>query len=261
MITSTHNPRVGWIKALLSQGKARREESAFVVEGVRLVEEALAAGIIPRFALYSDSLSDRGQQLVNRMQTLGVEALPAAPHVLKAASDTQTPQGLLAVLPLIPRPIPALLDFVLILDGVRDPGNLGTILRTAAAAGVQAVLLTPGSADPYAPKVVRAGMGAHFRLPVHALGWDELTRLTSSLQVFLADASASLHYTDANLAAPCAVLVGGEAEGAGKETRQLTPTTLSIPMPGGMESLNAAVAAGVLLFEAVRQRRESGSRS
>jgi TrmH family RNA methyltransferase len=176
--------------------------------------------------------------------------------VLRAASDTQAPQGLLVVLPTRSRPIPPRPDFLLIADAVRDPGNLGTMLRTAAAAGVEGFLLPPGAVDPFSPKVVRAGMGAHFRLPVHALEWEEIDQLLqrTALQVFLAAAGRGLAYTQADFRQPLALIVGGEAEGAGDQSRSLSGAQVHIPMPGGMESLNAAVAAAVLLFEVVRQR-------
>jgi TrmH family RNA methyltransferase len=179
-----------------------------------------------------------------------------APEVLAAASDTQAPQGLLAVLRMHSLPLPERLDLAFIPDGVRDPGNLGTMLRTAAAAGVGAVFLPAGTADPYAPKVVRAAMGAHFRLPVHIATWEEIAgRLsTTSLQVYLA-AAGRASYTAADFRLR-PLVIGGEAEGAGAEAARLANARVHIPMPGGMESLNAAVAAGILLFEAVRQRAQ-----
>ncbi len=182
-------------------------------------------------------------------------------QVLKAAGDTETPQGILAVLPIRSLPLPPAPDFTLILDEMRDPGNLGTILRTACAAGVQAVLLSPGSADLYAPKVVRSAMGAHFRLPVHALDWPAIhSYLTSegserSLLRYLADSQKGQPYYQADFGSPLALIVGGEAEGAGREARELATGPVHIPMPGKAESLNAAAAAAVLLFEVVRQRK------
>jgi TrmH family RNA methyltransferase len=173
---------------------------------------------------------------------------------MRAASDTETPQGILAVLTLKELPIPEPLDFALVVDGVRDPGNLGSILRSAAAAAVEAVLLPPGAADPFAPKVVRGGMGAHFRLPIHQLSWDGIYASLEGLQVFLAAASGELDYFQADFRSPLALVIGSEAQGASSQARQLATAQVYIPMPGGSESLNAAVAAGVLMFEVVRQR-------
>ena len=138
--------------------------------------------------------------------------------LLNSISETETSQGLLAVLDYSPLPLPQPLHFALIADWIRDPGNLGTLLRTAAAAGVQAVFLPPETTDAFAPKVVRAGMGAHFRLPIFTLSWEEIRMATRSLKVYLADMQGSPCWqTDFSL--PLALIVGGEAEGATEEAR------------------------------------------
>lgn len=259
MITSTHNPRIQWVRKLQEQVRLRAGEGVFVVEGVRLVEEAVQAGWQPALVLYTPDLSLRGQKILQRLPPSVVEQVSLP--VMKSASDTQTPQGLLAVLPQRALPVPDDLDFILVLDAIRDPGNLGTILRTAAAAGVQGVILTPGSVDLFSPKVVRSAMGAHFRLPLAVLEWVEIQRLLKpggvhpGLKIFLSDVEGSLPYTQADFRTPSALIVGGEAEGAGVEAHRLTDARVHIPMTPGVESLNAAVAAAVLIFEVVRQRR------
>lgn len=255
MITSAQNPKLKLVRALLGRPKERREANAFVAEGVRLVEEALAAGGAFRFALCTEGLSERGQALLEDLKAAGVETEQVAAHLLDALSDTGNTQGLLAVLDLPACSLqPPALDFVLIPDQIRDPGNLGTLLRTAAAAGVQTVFLPPETTDAFAPKVVRAGMGAHFRLPIHALGWDEIRARASGLRLLLADmGGASCWETDLRL--PLALIVGGEAEGASPPARDLASASVRIPMPGGSESLNAGVAGALLMFEVVRQRR------
>jgi TrmH family RNA methyltransferase len=146
------------------------------------------------------------------------------------------------------------LDFVFIPDAVRDPGNLGTMLRTAAAAGVQAVFVPPETVDPLSPKVVRGGMGAHFRLPIHLVRWERIVSHLKTMKVYLAAAGEGMTYTKADFSSPLALIVGGEAEGASIHAQSLATAHVQIPMPGEVESLNAAVAAGVLLFEAARQR-------
>jgi len=258
MITSVHNPKVQAIRKLQSQAKARRDEHAFVIEGVRLVEEALQADWEARLVLFTPQIDVRGRAVVNGFSARGVPVEQVSASVFKAISETETPQGLLSVLTLRTLPLPTSLDFLLILDGIRDPGNLGTVLRTATAAGVQAVLLTPGSADAFAPKVMRAGMGAHFRLPICQLSWEEIKPMLASsaaaLRVFLAEAAAGTPYTQADFRSPLALIIGGEASGAGAEAAALMAEKVHIPMPGGFESLNAAVAAGILLFEVLRQR-------
>ncbi|KAA3646177.1 MAG: RNA methyltransferase [Chloroflexi bacterium] len=256
MITSTSNPKIQRIKALQKRARVRREEQAFVVEGVRLTEEALQAGCKPQIAFFTEDLNPRGQEQVNQLENQGTPLELVEPHVMQAASDTQAPQGILLVLPLQALPLPEKVTFALILDQLRDPGNLGTILRTALAAGVDAIFLSPGSVDAFSPKVLRAGMGAHFRLPVVKQSWEELgtTIEQTGLQVLLAAAGEGDSYLDADLSKPTALLLGGEARGASEEAAQLTSERIHIPMPGEAESLNAAVAASVLMFEVVRQR-------
>lgn len=256
MITSTQNDKIKWIRQLQADSKTRRLENAFVVEGVRLLEEAFAGGWIARLVLHAADLSPRGQAVVDGFASRGISIEQAAAHVLQAASDTQSPQGLLAVLEMRSLPLPEKLDFVIIVDEVRDPGNLGSILRSAAAAGVQALLLPPGGVDPFSPKVVRSAMGAHFRLPVITGAWDELAVLLQphALTLYLAEAGAELVYTQADLRQPLALIVGSEAQGAGQQARQLAARRISIPMALGSESLNAAAATAVLLFEVARQR-------
>lgn len=259
MITSAHNTRIKWVRSLQASSRQRRQEQVFVIEGVRLAEEALAAGWSARLILYSAELSPRGVELLPAYAAQGAPAEEVTPAVMRAASDTQTPQGILAVLAMQNLPAPPKLDFVLVADGVRDPGNLGSVLRTAAAAGVQLVYAPQGSVDLYAPKVVRAGMGAHFRLPLRSAAWEQIAEEIrhAGLRVALADASASLPYTQADLRLPLALVIGSEASGAGQAAQELADMRLSIPMPGGMESLNAAAAAAILMFEVVRQRTVS----
>lgn len=254
MITSVHNPKIKWVRELQASSRQRRDEGVFIVEGVRLAEEALAAGWVARLALHTAELNGRAQAVVDGFAAQGAPLEAVAPPVLQAASDTETPQGVLVVLEAHPLPVPEPLTLTLIPDRLRDPGNLGTLLRTAAAAGVQAVFCPPGTVDAFSPKVVRAGMGAHFRLPVLSLDWAEIAYRCAGLHVYLAAAGEGCRYDQADFTRPLALLVGGEAEGAGPDARRLATLPVQIPMPGGGESLNVAVAAAVLLFEAVRQR-------
>jgi TrmH family RNA methyltransferase len=257
MITSSHNPKIKLIRALAGRPKERRENGAFLAEGVRLVEEAFTAGWNFQFALYTDGLSQRGLDLVQSLTTRGVDVESVAENILQSVTETETSQGILAVLALdppgllLPPPNP---DFILIPDQVRDPGNLGTLLRTAAAAGVQAVFIPPETTDPFAPKVVRAGMGAHFRLPILSLTWDQLQERVEGMSVFLSDAVGEKSCWEVDFTRPTALIIGGEAEGASAQAHGLATEMIRIPMPGHMESLNAGVAGAVLMYEAVRQR-------
>jgi TrmH family RNA methyltransferase len=254
MLTSTKNPRIQQIRKLQSSARTRRREGLFVVEGVRLVEEALKAGWQPGLVLFTEELSERGRKIVDRYQALGAEVLAVTPHVMQAASDTQTPQGILAVLPMPEWELPAQPTFFLILDGVRDPGNLGTLLRTALAANVEAVILPPGGVDAFSPKVVRAGMGAHFKLPIISMDWETIGQRLAGLSFFLADSGGGAAHFEAGFEVPLALIMGGEASGAGDQAQKLATSRVHIPMPGKAESLNAAVAGSILMFEVVRQR-------
>jgi TrmH family RNA methyltransferase len=256
MITSSQNPKIQWVRSLQSRSRQRREAGAFVIEGVRLVEEALVAGYKAQLVLYSNDLSLQGQELVRAFETQGAPVEQVSSKVMRAASDTDTPQGILVVLPMIAKPPPETLTFVLIPESVRDPGNLGTMLRTAEAASVDSVFLPEGTVDAYAPKVLRSAMGAHFRLPVVSASWEAFRPeiKATSLKVFLADARGGERYTQADLSAPLALVVSGETEGPSANALDLADAHLHIPMPGGAESLNVAIAASILMFEVVRQR-------
>lgn len=249
MITSTANARVRLARALQTQPRTRRREGRVVLEGLRLVRDALASGHRPDYLLYTP-----GSAEIDALAAASAaDALAVSDSVMRHVSDTQQPQGIVGVFPTPAAPLPARPARALLLDALRDPGNLGTILRAAAAAGVDAVLLAPGCVDPFNPKVLRAGMGAHFHLPLAEQPWAEIAAYCAALTVYLADARASLRHDQADWTRPWALIVGGEAGGAGREADRLAQARIAIPMAGATESLNAAVAAAVVLFEARRQ--------
>jgi len=256
MITSVKNPKIQHIRALQSRSRIRREMGAFIVEGLRLAEEAFTSDWDVQFVIYTEDLKPNGQKLVDGFAERGVEVELVAPHVMQNASNTKSPQGVLLVLSTASITLPSKLDFVLVLDSLRDPGNLGTILRTAAAVGVDAVYIPPLTADPFAPKVVRAGMGAHFRIPIMHAAWGliEQTIDQHDLQVYLSKAEGSQLYTEADFHQPVALVVGGEAFGFSERSQNISHQSLHIPMLNQVESLNAAVAAGIVLYEIYRQR-------
>jgi TrmH family RNA methyltransferase len=260
MITSPSNERVKLVRALQAQRRAREREGRFVVEGVRLLATALDAGAQPDLVLHAPAAEDdpRAAALLARLRAAGAAVLAVSASVLRVASATETPAGLLAVVPIPAAGPDAGADLVVVADGLRDPGNLGTLLRTAAAAGAGAVLLAPGTVDAYNPKTVRAGMGAHFQLAVHALDWAGLAAALAGRPVWLAAARGGLAPWDADLRAPLALLVGGEAEGASAAGAALASGRLTIPLARGVESLNAAGAAAMLLYEVMRQNRGDG---
>ncbi len=257
MLSSPQNAKIKLVRAMLGRPKERREAGAFLAEGVRLVEEALVAGWPIRFVLHSPDISERGARLVGELKQRGAPVELVDGVLLQSLSETETSQGILAVLDEHELPLPAAPDFLLIPDSVRDPGNLGTLLRSAEAAGVQAVLLPPETTDAFSPKVVRAGMGAHFRLPIRTASWAAITVLLGAMpparQVYLAEMGGASCW-EADFKAPLALIIGGEAAGATQAARELATRLVSIPMLGGTESLNAAVAGSILMFEVLRQR-------
>lgn len=225
-----------------------------MVEGVRLAEEALASGWPAKLVLFSEDLSDRGRKALAGFAERGAPCEQVTPKIMRLAGDTENPQGIIAVLShntlsLTPDP-----DFIFVPDQMRDPGNLGTMLRSAASAGVEAVLIPPKTVDPFAPKVVRAAMGAHFNLPIHLMSWKNIETYLKPCQVVIAAVNEGVPYTSVDYHDPMALIIGGEAEGASSHARRIADLNVHIPMPGGGDSLNAAVAAGILLFEVARQR-------
>lgn len=254
-ISSPTNNRIKLVRALQNHSRSKKGDEAFLAEGVRLVEEAAAVQWPVDFILFDETLSERGQELIDELAARGMtELFQIPPNLMSDISGTETPQGILAVLKARPLPLPEKPTFLILADQVRDPGNMGTLLRTAEAAGADGVVLSPGTVNAFAPKVVRAGMGAHFHLPIHALPWQEITPLLKGLPVFLATADAALPIWEADFTQPCALLLGGEAFGATPMGEALATDRVAIPMPGRAESLNAAMAGGILITEVLRQR-------
>jgi len=251
MLTSLQNEEVKLAHALQTQPKARRKEGKIVLEGVRLVCDAWEQGLHPEFVFYTASVSE---SLIVGFTNQNVPTTLVSDEVMRHVSDTQQPQGIIGVFPMPQPAMPPHPERILILDAIRDPGNMGTMLRTAAGAEVQAVLLSPDCVDPYNPKALRGGMGAHFRIPIIECRWDGIAAYCEELTVYLADTEGDVRYDQADWSAAWALIIGSEAHGASDEARQLAQSRVYIPLAAETESLNAAVATGILLFEAMRQR-------
>lgn len=260
MITSSTNPKIQLVRSLLAHRKDRDEMRLWVAEGIRLVEEAVLEHWQIELLLHTNEISERGLRLVEKCKQAGTSVEEISTSLLKSISDTENTQGLLAVVHQKTLPLPKDLNFILVIDAIRDPGNLGTLLRSAGAAGTQAVILTPGTTDPFSPKVLRSAMGAHFRLPILAMSWDEIKTtchtIGKEISILLSDAEQGESCYDLDLRKPVALAVGSEAEGVTADARKNADGWIKIPMPGRSESLNAAVAASILLFEVVRQRQK-----
>lgn len=253
MITSRSNPRVKLVHALQSLRKHRTKEGRFVVEGTRLVDEALSSSQPVDFLLHSPSIPDEAEALKRRAMQRGILVEEVSDEILQYCSATETAPGILAVVPIVTQELPAKPAFLLVADQIANPGNLGTLLRSAAASGVDAVLLTGGTVDAYNPKVVRGAMGAHFRLPIQSTTAQNLKQHLTGCTVWIAEAGASQRYTQVDWTVPSALVIGSEAHGPQVWLSDLGKG-VSIPLSGGVESLNAAVAGSVILFEMQRQR-------
>ncbi len=260
VIRSPSNAALKFVRSLQRRQK-RHAERAFVVEGDRAIEDGLLAGAIPSLLLVRE---DRAEARPDWFQSLGtrVPTRVVAPALFDGVSDTATPQGTLAVFP-----FPEVLEaatrspLYVVIDQVRDPGNLGTLLRAAVGAGVTAALLSEETVDPYHPRAVRAGMGAHFRLSIKALTPDNWATLEVACPLrALAAADGLVPYEGLDWTQPATLILGSEAEGVTPHAASLATTSVRIPLLGGLESLNVGVAGAVILFEAARQRRRGHRR-
>ncbi len=259
VITSPGNQVVRLLRSL-GRRKGREESGLFVVEGERGVVDALQAGIEPHVIVLRDDFvpASTGVEIALISNEERVRVLDAA--LFDSVTDTVHPQGILAVLSIpVGQTLPEAATLVVLLDGIRDPGNMGTLLRSSAAAGADAVVIGEGSVDAWNSKVVRAAMGAHNRVPVlsvASVGWDRVGAMAIRA---IAEGGADLAYDRADWSESILLIVGSEADGPGDASRAMANRVVSIPMAAGVESLNAAVAGSVILFEIARQRR-SGSR-
>jgi TrmH family RNA methyltransferase len=262
-ITSRQNPQVRYLISL-HQKKHREQEKKFLIEGWRFVEEALNSAAPVERVIFGTAARDdaRYKRISDLVAGRGIPVLHMADHVLEAVMETEQPQGVAALVRQWEPDLAAALrrnpnPLLLVVDGVRDPGNLGTVIRTADAAGVTAVALLTGTADLFNGKTLRSTMGSVFHLPVQKdVTAPEIKKLLAEhgLPLLAADISGKKTVYELSLTGPLAIAIGSEAAGLSAEIKQAAAELVTIPMTGRAESLNVSVAAGVLLFEAVRQR-------
>ena len=235
----------------LKDAKARREAGLFLVEGEVMIREALGCGLKLRELAAEEAHADFAREVCGNARGFIVTR-----SLLETICDTRTPQGVCAA---FEQPEPVALEKlperIVALDGVQDPGNLGTIWRTADAAGFQALLLGAGGADPLSPKVQRAAMGSGFRVPFcHApeLAESLIALRQRGYRVFASDLSGADFYARPDAGERFVLVIGNEARGISDAVREAADCRVKLPMRGGAESLNAAVAAGIMMYELMR---------
>lgn len=261
MISSTGNSLAKQAAALGKRARSRRESGLFLVEGPKMFEE-LPKDRVEQVFVTERFLEDPDHQRMVE-QVDGKKVVLVTGEVLKSISDTQTPQGVAAVARQYRYSLEDIRDggakpLVMFLETIQDPGNLGTILRAGEAAGVTGVIMDRESADIYNPKVIRSTMGSVYRVPflyVDELGGTVWEFKGDGLRLYAAHLDGKHAYDREDYRGACGFLVGNEAKGLRRETADLADAWVRIPMKGNVESLNAAVASALLMFEAARQRR------
>lgn len=265
MITSTANPKVKRLMNLQKKRKIRDAEGVFLVEGIRMFREVPAKDLMEVYV--SETFYHKEKIIVDDIcKKSNVRAEVLTDQVFIHSSDTQTPQGVLCVVKQKGKSgdVKSLWEnqskvpFLMILDNLQDPGNMGTILRTAEAAGVTGIVMSKDCVDVYNSKVIRSTMGSVFRIPF--LYVEDLEKAvkeikTAGIKVYAAHLAGKLSYDEPDYKEACAFMIGNEGNGLRDEIAKLADTYIIIPMAGQVESLNAAIAATVLMFETSRQRR------
>ena len=253
MIESLHSPHIGRVKALIgSKGaKERREQGLFVAEGVQCAREALATHEGPELKLLY--ATQAGLSKISELDLNSIEIVEVSEAVMKAMSDTVTPQGLIS---LCYKPEPEFSELkatgksrFIYLHEIQDPGNAGTILRTADAMGISAVITSPDSVDMYSPKVVRSTAGSLWNVPVYeGIPFDRVAAQFPSAQKLLLSSHARTSITELSIPGDCIAIFGNEARGVDAATLGASVTEVTIPMAGRAESLNLSAAASIVMF-------------
>ncbi len=261
-LTAASNPVIKEVRSLKNKSD-REDKGLYFIEGTRFVSEAFKENASIRYIIFSETFLSGGsaRELTGVVEEMGITSYEIPDSLFGSISDTQNPQGVLAVLELekkLLRDTPIGEGTLILLDNIRDPGNMGTIIRTADAAGCSGVALSDGCADIYNPKVLRSTMGSIFHIPV-CYGGGIVEMLQSVKQkgfkLCASHLEGSVSIYEADLSGNTALIIGSEAEGISDDTAKKADLLVKIPMAGRAESLNASVAAGVMMFEAMRQRQ------
>lgn len=255
MITSTGNSQIKDVMNLIKKSGVRKERGLFVIEGIRMFAEIPKDRIVKIYASESFAYDNKEMLCDYRYEIV-------ADNVFKTMSDTKTPQGILAVVKMLEYDIEDLfkkdkVPMLVVLENIQDPGNLGTIIRTAEGAGATGIIMSDKTVDIYNPKTIRSTMGSLFRMPF-VYSEDAVAAIHSlkqqNIKVFAAHLEGRNYYYEEDMKVPMAVLIGNEGNGLTEELSKEADVRIKIPMEGKLESLNAAVSTAVILYEAMRQR-------
>ncbi|MDD3839558.1 MAG: 23S rRNA (guanosine(2251)-2'-O)-methyltransferase RlmB [Clostridia bacterium] len=260
-ITSMKNPLIKRIRSLNIK-KYRDQYNRFIIEGTKIVDEFIDSGASIDQVLYSDKVFSMsyGDQLIEKLEDNKIENIKVDDNILKQLCNTKTPQGILAVVKKIEYQLCDVIDkaeLLIIIDGVQDPGNLGTIIRTADAVNVDGIIVSQDTVDVYNDKTIRSTMGSILRVPVvkcSNLGGCIQKLRGDNFFICAADVNATSYYFDIIYPDKTALLIGNESRGIDDGVLAVSDKSVKIPMPGGSESLNVSIATAVILYEVLRQR-------
>lgn len=262
MITSNQNSLIKEIQLVQKKKKERIKQEVFIVEGLRAVEEIPKDWHVKKYVV-AESFEAVANNIIKNSNA---PVFYVIDEIFKNITDTKTPQGILAVVSFPKHSIEEVLSidkgFFIIGDEIQDPGNLGTLIRTAHGAGADGVFLSEGCVDIYNPKTIRATMGSIFHIPTFTnidIEWlvRELYRTNCNIYATALETNKTLY--DYDYTQKTAIIIGNEANGIRQKTKDVVNDFIKIPMPGGSESLNASIAAGICMFEVVRQRTANGN--
>lgn len=260
MIMSSSNKLIKEIKSLHNK-KDRWNKKCFFIEGTRSIEQCMKSKIDIKYIVYSEELlGSDGFKLIEQIENYGYELYEISKSIFKEISDTDNPQGILAVVEFMENTIESALkeeNFFILLDRVQDPGNMGTIIRTADAFGANGVIVTNGCVDVYNPKTVRSTMGSIFQIPIiHMRNIDDAieTLKNKNINIISTSLNTDKYSYDIDFIKDSALVIGNEANGVSEQIIENSDELVKIPMSGSAESLNAGVASAVLMYEVLRQR-------
>ena len=263
VITSTTNRHIKNLVLLQKKAKAREEQGLFVVEGIKMFEEARITGQLVQTYVSEGFYVEKNNFDMDNNFFEGLDYEVITDALFKSVSNTITPQGIMGTVAIQSYKLNQLLEnedaCLLLLEDIRDPGNLGTIIRAGEGAGITGIIMNDSCVDVYNPKVVRSTMGSILRMPLyHTQDFIGAIKDVNQrgIAVYAAHLSGRNYDTEGHFIEKCAILIGNEANGLSKDASDIADFLIRIPMEGKVESLNAAVAAAILMYEAARQRRQ-----